>query len=217
MEYTDKSSDEAALSSLGERTLDQLTVAIEAGETEKARELAAGMHAEFQGMHDLFLNWTTGLLSFIGKNYGDEALATASAETVQYYNDAVWDDTLASAFAAMSDEERIQALASGLRGHLQSFDVTEKDDCYEILLEHCGSGGRLVQQGAYEGPNALYKVKTPSAMTFGQKDFPVYCTHCHFQNHFIPNGSDIPLAEIIPSLDVGRRPCVVRLAKREAK
>lgn len=86
MDNKDKSLDEAALSSLGERTLDQLTAAIEVGETEQARELATGMHAEFQGMHDLFLNWTTALLSFNGKNYGDEALATASAGTVQYHS-----------------------------------------------------------------------------------------------------------------------------------
>lgn len=203
------------LAGLGERTLDQLMAAIESGDSEQALALATRMHNEFLGMHDLFLNWTAALLSFIGKNYGDEVLEKASEETVQYYNNAVWDETLALAFANMSDKERIEALAGALRGHMHPFEVQEKEDCYEVVLGLCGSGARLIEKGVYEGDDALYKVKTPSPMTFGKKDFPVYCTHCHFQNKFIPPGMDEPLAEIIASDNVGHEPCVVRLYKRK--
>lgn len=42
-------------------------------------------------------------------------------------------------------------------------------------MKPCGSGGRLVQEGKYEGPNAFYKIAKPQPLTYGRPDYPVYC------------------------------------------
>jgi len=205
--------DEAALTSLGERTLDQLITAIEANETNRAVQLAQRMSEEFQGMHDLYLNWAAAFMSFIGRRYGDDILGESIKEVMQYTADASGIDT-AALLEGMSDEERIQVFAKGIRGHMQPFRVKEEKDSYDILLDHCGSGGRLIQQGAYEGPHALHKIKEPSPMTFGQKDFPVYCTHCHFEGTTM---GDEPFYEVIASEKPGHSPCVLRMHKRQMR
>ena len=205
--------DETALASLGARTLDQLTGAIEAGETERAIQLAKRMSEEFQSMHDLYLNWAAAFMSFIGKRYGDAVLAE-SVEEVMHYTAVASGVDIAAYLADMSDEERIQVFAKGIRGHMQPFQVKEKKDSYDIVLTDCGSGGRLIKQGAYKGANALYQVKEPSPITFGQKDFPVYCTHCHFEGKTLGDDS---FYEVIASEKPGHAPCVLRMYKRNNK
>ena len=65
------------LEALGRRTLDVLDEALEAGEIEAARKLGHRMYAEFSGMHDLYRDWVTDLLTFVGRRFGDEVLAEA--------------------------------------------------------------------------------------------------------------------------------------------
>lgn len=205
--------DEATLASLGERTLDQLTAAIEANDTELATQLANRMYEEFQGMHDLYLNWTTALMTFIGRHYGDKELEKAIKETVAYYRKVGFSGFDLAAYAAVSDKELIESFAQGLRGHLQPFKIKEQEDCYEILLENCGSGARLIQRGAYEGADALLKVKGPSSMTYNQDEWPVYCAHCHFESQPLP-GWDKPLYQIIATDKPGHGTCIIRMPKR---
>jgi hypothetical protein len=65
---------EAELREMEKRSVDRLTEAIEAGETEKAKQIAKRMYNEFLSMHDLYRNWTTAMLSEIGRRFGDQAL-----------------------------------------------------------------------------------------------------------------------------------------------
>lgn len=202
--------DKADLTRLGERTLDQLTQAIEMEEAALAIQLANRMSDEFQGMHDHYLNWTTKFMGFIGKTYGEDVLAKAIEETMA--TSTAESEDIAVAWAAMSDEERIQLFAKGVRGHLQPFKVREKEDSYELVLDQCGSGGRLIRQGAYDGENALYKIKEPTPMTYGQRDFPVYCAHCHFEGKAVGKKT---FYEVIASDKPGTVPCLLRVYKRD--
>ena len=63
------------LKALGQRTLDLLVDALDDGENENAKKLARRMYNEFLGMHDLYRDWVTHLLTFIGERYGDDVLA----------------------------------------------------------------------------------------------------------------------------------------------
>ena len=76
---------EEELKTLGRRTLDLLNDALDRGETAEAQKLARRMYSEFLGMHDLYRDWVTQLLTFIGEGYGDNALADALQETVGGY------------------------------------------------------------------------------------------------------------------------------------
>ena len=70
--FTDKELEE-----MGTRTLDLVLEAIEAGNKEKAKELAQRMYGEFNFLHDGYMFWVTGLQTYIYKNYGIDALEEA--------------------------------------------------------------------------------------------------------------------------------------------
>ena len=65
---------EKELQDMGKRSVDRLTEAIDAGDAEGAKRIAQRMYNEFLGMHDLYRNWTTAMLSDIGRRFGDEVL-----------------------------------------------------------------------------------------------------------------------------------------------
>jgi hypothetical protein len=201
---------EEELNRLGRRTLDLIMENLEAGDIKTASGLTRRMFAEFLGMHDLYRNWVSYLLSFIGENYGDEVLSDALRYSVNGYT-----SKFAKAYDGVDIKTRVMTLCAGLRGHLHEFKVEENDE--EITLtptEVCGSGGRLVREGAYEGPDALLKISKAQDMTFGQTDFPVYCTHCYFQNS-APAGKDgEPIYITEAAKNVGKEPCKVIIRKK---
>jgi len=199
------------LAAMGRRTLDLLHTALDEGDIATARSLAKRMYGEFSSMHDLYRNWITGLASFIARRDGDDVAADALQETVQRFTDEV-----GPVYEDKTDRQRIALLAAGIRGHLQEFEVHEEADYYEIVAATCGSGGRLIADGGYEGDNAFHSIKGPSPVTFGRSEIPIYCAHCHFQNLAVPAGHDQPLFETIPSDDLGNTPCRLRVHKTDA-
>ena len=61
---------EAELREMEKRTVDRLVEAIDAGDADKAKQIAKRMYNEFLSMHDLYRNWTTAMLSEIGRRFG---------------------------------------------------------------------------------------------------------------------------------------------------
>jgi hypothetical protein len=77
------------LRNMERRTLDVLTEAIEKGDRSEATALAKRMYEEFNYLHDGYMVWVSGLLSYIYKNYGlaevekaEREAHTIEAETV---------------------------------------------------------------------------------------------------------------------------------------
>ena len=71
---------EKELNEMGRRTLDLVLEAIEAGNKEKAKELAQRMYRELNFLHDGFMIWVSGLLTYIYNNHGIDALEEAERE-----------------------------------------------------------------------------------------------------------------------------------------
>ena len=107
------------------------------------------MYNEFRSMHDLYRDWTTATLSFIGRRFGDEVLEEAMTEGVK----AWWLPNLEK-FPQGPEalRQRIKMLVAGLHGHLQPLHIEEDDEKVVIQMQPCGSGGRLILEGKYEGP-----------------------------------------------------------------
>ncbi len=204
----DKMFSENELREMGMRTLDLLLSNIEEGDKEVASGLSKRMYAEFRAMHDLYRDWVTHLLTFIGERYGDEVLHEALEETVEGYT-----KRLGKLYAGKNSKQKMQMLAAGLRGHLQPFEVEEEEDRFVITAKTCGSGGHLVKEGAYEPPCSFLKIKEPQPMTFDRPDFPVYCSHCHFQNILPADEGGEPLFITEPALKLGDEPCRIYVAK----
>lgn len=79
------------------------------------------MYRESLGMHDLYRDWVTHLLTFIGERYGDDILGQALQVTVSGYT-----RRLAKHYAAKDTHSKIAILLAGLRGHLQPFDIDDE-------------------------------------------------------------------------------------------
>ncbi|RJQ86917.1 MAG: hypothetical protein C4519_01575 [Desulfobacteraceae bacterium] len=197
------------LKAMGQRTLDLTMAAIETGDQEAAKKLTQRMYSEFLSMHDLYLDWVTDLLSFIGRRFDDEVLYEAFDETVR----KGFTKLLSKRYSGKSPGRKLQILAAGLRGHLGSLKITEDEEKFTITVDECPSGGRQIRQGLYDRSDGFLRIEKPQAMAFGRPDFPVYCAHCHFQNLIADETNGKPLFITELPKKVGLQPCRVHLYK----
>lgn len=164
---------DSELNDMGKRTLDLVLEAIDAGNKQKAKDLANRMYREFNHLHDGYMTWVTALQTYIYNNYGIDVLEKAEREAHSTEARFVFKSPGNPDFRA-----RVEGLAGGLRGHLQPITVAEDDEKVTITMKPCGSGERIIQMGGYEPEIGLAKVKEAHPITWGQKDFPIYCVHC---------------------------------------
>jgi len=167
------------------------------------------MYTEFLAMHDLYRDWVTHLLTFVGERYGDDVLFEALKETVEGYTMRLKDR-----YAGKSPRRKVEILLAGLRGHLHSFDIEEDDEKLTITPRPCGSGERLIRDGGYDPPRSFLKIRNPQPMTFDRPDFPVYCAHCYCQNSTPVELGGSPLFVTEPSEELGEKPCRVTIYKK---
>lgn len=162
------------LKEMGTLTIDRLKAAVDSRDApETIKALADKMYRQFAHLHDGYMNWVSGLLTFIYEKYGIDDVEAAEMEA----------HTLVSkiAFAATDKEftfrESVEELCNALTGHVfQPFTVMEDDVKVVVKVHPCGSGGRLQLQNAYENCFATLKEKHP--ITWGLGNLPVYCCHC---------------------------------------
>lgn len=166
--FTDKELEE-----MGTRTLDLVHQAIDAGDREKAKSLATRMYKEFNFLHDGYMFWVTGLLTYIYRNYGIDAVEKAEREA-----HTIEGKTVFKAPELPDLRSKVEYMAGGLRGHLQPIKIEEDDEKISLTMQPCGSGERIIQKGGYKPEAGLATVKEPHNITWGMKDFPIYCVHC---------------------------------------
>jgi hypothetical protein len=161
------------LKEMGTRTLDLVFEAIDAGNKDKAKELANRMYKEFNYLHDGYMVWVSGLLTHIYKKYGIEAVEAAEREAHTIEARVVF-----KPLEKTDIRSQVEHLASGLRGHLQPITIKEDDEKISLTMQPCGSGERIIQKDGYKPEAGLARVKDPHRITWGMKDFPIYCVHC---------------------------------------
>lgn len=201
---------DAELREMEKLTLERLTDAIDAGDADKAKKIARRMYNEFLAMHDLYRNWVTATLSEIARRHGDEELEQIMNEGVR----AWWMPALNG--MPKGDDQlrgRIKMFAAGLQGHLQPLEISEDDEKVEIKMKPCGSGGRLVQEGKYEGPDAFHKIAKPQPLTYGRPDYPVYCAHEYSMEKLDIEANGKPFVVVEPAAELGREYCSMLIYK----
>ena len=190
------------LEEMGKRTVDLVQEAVDLGDAGRAKGLARRMYKEFLSMHDVYLNWTTALLSFVGKRYGNEALEEALRESM-----ASWRGPLVDSYGQQDMRRQVEMYAAGLRGHLMPIRIEEDDEKVSLTMEPCGSGGRLLSNGAYGPPRDFLRIKGAHPWTLGREDFPVYCAHCPMGDIIPLEEGGLPWAFHEPSQKPGEEPC----------
>jgi hypothetical protein len=208
---TDRWFSEQELEALSRPTMDRAVEAIDAGELHQARRLCKEMKHEWQMLHDLMAAGVLDLVSFIQQRLGDEAVAEAWTQSMnrgwRRHHDAIM---------ARDRRELVGLLAATWRAHScsgvgpnpGSFTITEDDDKVTFTMNPCGSGQRLVRNGAYEGLPDGGGTREAHAWSYGRKGFPLYCTHCSFMNESLPiQWSGYPLYPSEPPEDYSKDPC----------
>ena len=102
------------LEQMGTPTLDLVLEAIDAGDKDRAKELAHRMKREYNYLHDGYMFWVSGLLTYIYKNYGIQAVEEAEREAHTIEGRAVFKPS-----EKTDIRSRVEHMASGLRGHMQ--------------------------------------------------------------------------------------------------
>ena len=164
---------EEELREMGRPTLELVMEAIDRGDREEAKQLAKRLQKEFNHLHDGYMVWVTGLLSYIYRNYGMDAVEAAEKEA-----HGIEGRTVFKPSGKTDLKSRIKEMAGDIRGHFQPLEIKEDDEKITITMKPCGSGERLIQMGGYEPEFGLARVKEPHRATWGMKDFPMYCVHC---------------------------------------
>jgi hypothetical protein len=157
-------------------------------------------------LHDGLFHWITSLLTFIGRNYGDEALEKALRES-----STVVFRPVAQLYEQCEKEGNLRGKAElfiqGLRLHYVPMSIEEDEEKLVLEMHPCGSGGRMIQERYYEPPMNFLKIEKPQPMTFGRKDLPVYCAHAAIFAMLGIEWTGAPLFFEEPSDQLGERPC----------
>ncbi len=189
------------LKEMGEETVKLIQQAIDAGEVEKAKKLTRRMHREFFSMHENYRDLFASMLTFIYEELGEEAVYKANYRCLEAMG------ALADAYGNQDAGRKAMMLAAGFRGHLTPVVVEEDDEKFTVMMAPCGSGGRAIANKGYEPTGRFAKVKKPQKMTFGKKDFPIYCTHCALQDIIPMEKTGYPIWVIDVPENVGEAPC----------
>ncbi len=165
--------------------------ALEKGDIEKAKYWVRRQDETKDVIHDLYLHWITALLSHIYDLYGEDASVRAVRDTATQ-GQSGWSIPFLKAkneiFAEKGLKGYVEFLVDVWRQHSMypGFTVEEDDEKFTWTMKQCGSGGRLINMGAYDGPIGYRRLKKAGPHTLGEKDLPIYCSHCPWVHEIAP-------------------------------
>lgn len=161
--------------------------ALDKGDIEKARHWCQRQDETKNFIHDLYMAWVTALMSYIYDHMGEEAAVRAVRDTVRNFS-----LPLAKAKAEMIQEKGIGAWIEYIvdlwRQHSMypGFSIEEDEEKFILTMDPCGSGGRLLRMGAYQGPLGFRRLKKAGPHTWGKENVPIYCSHCAWAHEILP-------------------------------
>jgi hypothetical protein len=183
--------------------------AVAAGDQESAIALIDEAARRTRDLQIYSIEWITSLLSFVSRELGEpaveRALRATSDDFIHARRQGKWSDLPATA--------RAKVIARSMLANGGACEVDE-DDEKVILSFHCGSGGRLIDEGRYDKDGGPYvTLRERSARTFSRDELPVYCAHCSVHNEMQAiEWGDTPTSIEFPPTKPGE-PCVHHVYK----
>jgi hypothetical protein len=162
---------------------EQARAAYEAGRTAEGSALLDKAVAQWSSLKDYSINWITSLLTLVGEELGEDAVERALRKTGDEFvrprreTGVAWDSLPAST--------RARVIARAMVSNMGAVTVDEDDDKI-VLSFRCGTGGKLIDDGRYEGEHAYLTLSERGARTFMRDELPVYCAHCSVNNEIQP-------------------------------
>jgi len=195
----------------GEEYTARVQAALSRRDGAEAARLLAEKRERHRASHDRYVDFMAQLMSMVTRNWGQAGLEQMLKAVADEARDAMF-----APAQQLSFDDRVNVWAKALRNHLGHINVTEDQEKVTIRQDPCGSGGRLMRSGAYDGETALARV-TGEMISLGAKDFPVYCTHCpvwlgerHKEWFGAPEWTLTPPAN-------NTAPCIIHFYKDKAK
>lgn len=180
-----------------------------AGDTAEAARLIDRAVEQWRSLQDYSINWVTALLSFIGRELGEDAVERAlrefGDEFVSGRRDVAWD--------TLPAETRARAITRAMLANFGTVEVREDDEKIELSFR-CGTGGRLLDEGRYDeqgGPHLTLRRRGPQ--TFMRDALPVYCAHCSINNELQPMEDGRPPVTVEHPPTAPGEPCVHHIYK----
>ena len=179
---------------LGQASQEAAGDAIDDGREEEAKALAQYTIPEGKALHDLFCDWLWDLFTQIVQRHGEEELHQMLRKTQGgWMMRRTW-----RGFLNLSVEERVYLTAEIMRAHRcgpnqdGGLSVSDEGDHYAIVMDPCGSGGRMRRGDPVDGtpsrqgePHNFGATKQAYDWSWGQSDVPYYCVHC-VMNEVLP-------------------------------
>jgi hypothetical protein len=110
-------------------------------------------------------------------------------------------------WSALPAEVRAKAIARTMVANFGTCEVDEDDEKITLSFR-CGSGGRLLDEGRYDGPDGYAVLRERGPRTFDRDELPVYCAHCSINNEIQPiEAGRLPVSIEHPPRQPGE-PCV---------
>ena len=189
---------------------DQAKAAIDAGDGDAAKALIDRSVTQWAGLKDYSINWITSLLTFITDELGEEAVERALRKTGDEFvrprrsSEVAWSDVPAA--------QRAKVIARSMLANMGEVAVSEDDEKITLSFA-CGSGGKLIDDGRYEGEHPYATLADKSGRTFEREELWVYCAHCSVNNEIQPvEWGEAPTSIEYPPERPGE-PCVHHIYK----
>jgi len=189
---------------------EQARAAYHEGRVDDGDRLLEAAVARWASLQDYSVNWITSLLTFVGEQLGEAAVETALRKTGDEFvrprrvGDAHWESLPASV--------RAKVIARAMVANMGSVEVSEEHDKI-VLAFRCGTGGKLIDEGRYDGEHPYLTLRERAPRTFSRSELPVYCAHCSVNNEIQPvEWTGVPTTVEHPPERPGE-PCVHHIYK----
>ncbi len=189
---------------------EQAQAAIDAGELDRAKDLIDRAVVQWAGLKDYSINWISSLLTFIADELGEAAVERALRTTGDAFvrprrdTGTAWSDVPAA--------QRAKVIARSMLANMGDVEVSEDDEKITLSFR-CGSGGKLIDDGRYEGDHAYTTLREPGGRTFMRDELWVYCAHCSVNNEMQPvEWGDTATSIEFPPENAGE-PCIHHIYK----
>lgn len=204
---------ETELASMTVPAWERAKAAIAAGHPEEAVALIDEGAQRVRGLQIYSIEWITSLLSFVGRELGEDAVERALRATSDDFVNQRRQPAGAPPWDTLPATTRAKAIARAMVANGGACEVAEDEEKI-ILSFRCGSGGRLIDEGRYEVDGGPYlSLHDAGPRTFGRTEFPVYCAHCSVHNELQPvESGGTPTSIEFPPERAGE-PCVHHVYK----
>ncbi|HEY2651374.1 MAG TPA: hypothetical protein VGI50_05595 [Solirubrobacteraceae bacterium] len=159
-----------------------------------------GLREGWRKLHDRYVDLISGLLAFIARRFGEDALEPCYRHVLEPYiaerympfdlRERAYEDTLYRNLYTTFEAMRAHLCGPDRRGELE---LEEDDDKWVISFDPCGSGGRSNRGDPIEGTPPRPQPPYEFGVTTKEHDWAWnetgvchYCAHCCFALELLP-------------------------------